>query len=129
MKEFRLPKTFTEKWIEALRSDKFKQTESVLYDKEIDSYCAIGVACVANGMRAVEIENRASVDLYLAKKCGVPRELASEGMLAYEIMKLNDTDQASFKGIAEWIEDNVELEEEAPLVVEEEEVELALVES
>lgn len=40
----KLPKRFKEKWIKALRSGKYKQTDGALYDKKEDGYCCLGVA-------------------------------------------------------------------------------------
>ena len=33
-------------WVEALCSGKYKQTTKVLHNKDDDSYCCLGVACV-----------------------------------------------------------------------------------
>ena len=33
------------KWVEALRSGKYEQTDGVLRDKEATGYCCLGVAC------------------------------------------------------------------------------------
>lgn len=48
MKTFELPKEFTEKWLAALRSGNFKQAIGKLYDKSIDGYCCLGIACRVN---------------------------------------------------------------------------------
>lgn len=69
-KSFEMPKEFGEKWIKALRSGEYKQTDGTLvnYDfdeitneiTEVHGYCCLGVACrVAN----VEVVKMAGYDL------------------------------------------------------------------
>lgn len=46
----KLPKIFKKKWLKALRSGKFKQGKEVLFDKEKNTYCCLGVACRVQGV-------------------------------------------------------------------------------
>lgn len=49
------------KWIKALRSGKYKQTEGSLGEETEDngnSYCCLGVACEIAGYKPLKIENR-----------------------------------------------------------------------
>ncbi len=41
----KLPVEFKTKWLDALRSGKFKQGQGLLYDNKTDEYCCLGVAC------------------------------------------------------------------------------------
>jgi hypothetical protein len=44
-----------EKWVAALESGEFAQTQSQLYDPDTDAYCCLGVACeVARREGAIE---------------------------------------------------------------------------
>ena len=43
-------KEFFKKWVEALRSGKYKQTTNGLYDDYEDAYCALGVGCMVAGV-------------------------------------------------------------------------------
>lgn len=38
-------KDSAKKWVEALRSGKYKQAKNVLYDEKTGGYCCLGVAC------------------------------------------------------------------------------------
>jgi hypothetical protein len=121
-KEFRLPKAFAEKWLTALRSGKYKQTTSVLYDLEDDGYCCLGVACRMeyplhylkneNGGFASVIEKADTELKFELHK--IPKELkgnVSNNNLIPELTSLNDEDLASFEEIADWVENNVKFYE------------------
>ena len=43
-KKPKLPKRFKNKWINALRSGKYKQGQSDLYNENKDTFCCLGVA-------------------------------------------------------------------------------------
>jgi hypothetical protein len=53
MKKYRLPKAFTEKWLEALRSGDYPQGKDWLFDGE--GYCCLGVACMLIGHIDVDL--------------------------------------------------------------------------
>ena len=39
------------KWIKALKSNKFKKGANILFNKDENSYCCLGVACKVNNFR------------------------------------------------------------------------------
>jgi hypothetical protein len=53
----------TKKWVEALRSGKYKQTEHVLQDT--NGYCCLGVACVVYEQETGITLQRSEVSKYL----------------------------------------------------------------
>lgn len=106
-KKYQLPKEFAEKWVKALRSNKYKQHSGELRNNIIKNcYCAIGIACIANG---IEID---STGFYPVKD---GKTLDYYGGYIYmtesmvkEIVSLNDHQKTPFPQIADWIEANVE---------------------
>lgn len=46
-------KTSMKEWVDALRSGKFKQGQSVLYNPDQDAYCCLGVLCELEGWSIV----------------------------------------------------------------------------
>lgn len=112
-KKFRLPKEFAEKWIAALRSGKYKQTQSMLCRNAGDdtySYCCLGIAGKICGYTD-ELMNGDSV-LNGRRYTKVPQELQSIEFNPKLVCKvaggMNDKGK-SFEEIADWIEQNVEL--------------------
>lgn len=106
---YQLPIEFAQKWIEALRSGKYKQGFSYLYIKTNECYCVLGVAAKCAGLSEIEIEGFNSLRAFADDK-RVPIEIAtfaSEG-LAGKVSQMNDKN-ISFYNIADWIEKNVEL--------------------
>lgn len=113
-KQFKkLPRPFKNKWIKALRSDKFKQTSDYLKapikwddnDKPIAfGHCCLGVACEISGyhnIRAALISN---------DKKRIPSQLRGDNQLTEKLAQMNDGGGApkrSFKQIANWIEKNL----------------------
>ena len=106
MKTFKLPKDFTEKWLENLRSGKYSQGRNYLMQVEISEngdinnkkFCCLGIACLPY----VEIEEfeRTSLDYNLGypveyedirEMKDFPEELLShESMLPKILSYLND---------------------------------------
>ncbi len=121
-KEFRLPKEFGKKWLEALRSGEYKQGKQELLTirKNEKTYCCLGVACKIVGHGKILEKTYGSTYLGLpshlknlyTKKCSftkLPKELKNkdgEG-LAIKVANMND-DGKKFKTIANWVEKNVE---------------------
>ena len=121
-KKFKLPRKFAEKWLAALRSGKYKQTDGTLYNPEDDGYCCLGVACrveyplsylesdsdINNGYASVIHKSPWDLKKDLEK---IPVELkgiVSKNDLVRILTELNDTCMYSFNQIADWIEQNVE---------------------
>ena len=103
--EYKIEKEFGTKWVEGLRSGKFDQGKFKLYDKDIECYCALGIAAevngfnfIANGVMAVKNDKT----LNLVDESVVSMKLYSK------ICEMNDHDKMCFTEIADWIETNVE---------------------
>jgi hypothetical protein len=121
MKDFRLPKEFAEKWLKALRSGDYEQGTNALYKEKTNGYCCLGVACRieyplhyllgSDGRYAGVIEKSLHQLKFNLKK--IPKELIGGNLITNRLVnrltRLNDDDKSSFKEIADWIEDNVEL--------------------
>jgi fatty acid/phospholipid biosynthesis enzyme len=116
MKKYQLPKEFTKKWLTALRSGKFKQTQEELYNKNTGGFCCLGVACVVAGhTKNIKkygyegyISAKTSSGLPVFRK--IPAQLRGEdNRLAKHLASLNDNDNYAFSEIADWIEKNVKL--------------------
>tara|TARA_A100001515_G_C4401777_1_gene154039 strand:+ start:26 stop:358 length:333 start_codon:yes stop_codon:yes gene_type:complete len=104
-----ITKTYKAKWITALTSGKYGQTEGFLHDG--GNYCAIGVALHAcNHIPKEELDSCTTTDdIYLADEYdNIPTELLQNSKLSDTVMKFNDEDNYTFKWIADWIEKNVE---------------------
>ena len=117
--KFTMPKELKSKWTEALRSGKYEQGEGVLYDKESDSYCCLGVLCSIVGPSSYDIV-RAEVpdgDFYKDNNIELGGDWSFlEGeyqeSAEYKLTMMNDGgegyDKKTFTEIAEWIEKNIE---------------------
>lgn len=116
-KRFKLPKEFAEKWIKALKSGEYRQCRGTMYDSSVDGYCCLGVALSMNGVPNKKMQGR---DVIVDENTGVfekstknaPRELygpASDNDFISKLTVMNDHDLCSFKDIADWIKENVEM--------------------
>ena len=118
MKNFKLPKEFTEKWLKALRSHDYEQGDGTLYDANSNTYCCLGVACrmeyplqylkASDGYASLIEKSQDQLKFDLKK---IPKELKGNlitNRLVKRLTRMNDY-KSSFKKIADWIEDNVEL--------------------
>jgi DNA-directed RNA polymerase subunit N (RpoN/RPB10) len=93
-----MDKELKAKWVAALRSGEYQQGYATLYDSGIDRYCCLGVLIsvadvfdgpAAHGGRYEWLDNQLGQDR--ATKCA----------------ELNDSTEASFSQIADWIEANI----------------------
>lgn len=108
-------KDIAQKWVDALRSGKYVQTQAVLTRNTEDGprHCCLGVLCelaVASGDIDITVNNRDHHTSY-DNRSGMPpgsvlawAELPSTKADYYATM--NDTDHASFDEIASAIENN-----------------------
>jgi hypothetical protein len=120
----KLPTEFKEKWLEALRSGKFKQGISRLHNLGSDKYCCLGVACrimhpkiklhsfnyIVNKIGAKKVpsilkDNCKKVPSILKDNCNVIDTLKTND-LTCKLADMNDKGR-SFKQIANWIEKNL----------------------
>lgn len=111
MSKIKFPKELRERWLKALRSGRYKQTDGVLHDR-YGQNCCLGVCA-----RLLNIKHKDIIDMDLpanlsqenAKK--FPKALVSiqkngnskNTNFAYELAGLND-DYVSFEEIADYIE-------------------------
>lgn len=123
----KLPKKIKNKWIKALRSGKYKQTEGRLYDPETKGFCCLGVLqeCVTG-----QVELNYGDDPPDYTFAGMPSRMFMEGIGVEleqleqshpdtkccsvmqdkhlsDLVEMND-DGHSFEAIADYIEKNVE---------------------
>lgn len=108
----KLPKIFKQKWIDALRSRKYKQTQSTLVQqigetkigKPIMGYCCLGVAGSICGVTSRDMEELG--DLSPITTGRIPK-LLKDSQLATKLIDMNDEDEYSFAKIATWVEKNL----------------------
>lgn len=113
-KQWKLPKASTEKWLEALRSGKYKQGTGGLKNVG-NEYCCLGVYAelqncgIKGGGTFLDSGGITAVTR-------IPRALRGTIGLPKRLAEMNDgtasMKKKGFKGIAQWIERNVELVDE-----------------
>ena len=108
---------FKAKWLEALRSGRYRQTREKLRGKV--GFCCLGVACDISGKGSWEKAFPASlsgpqvfvISPYSWSKTCIPSPLREEiGLTEAEhksLANLNDSRKATFANIADWIERNL----------------------
>lgn len=97
--------TLRQKWIDALRSGKFRQAQYTLKDED-GGYCCIGVLCKIQRASFAKLKKDRGT-LQIAGT--LPRALTG-GLEAYELSalsRLNDCSGKSFAEIADYIEQNI----------------------
>ena len=118
---FKLERNFKRKWVAALRSGKYKQTVSHLYDA--GGFCCLGVMCALRGAKLDEMDQIGlpgdlpnfnelfNIDSKHAKffsEAGAqPWQVPYRGEMVY-LTELNDDHRLSFKQIANIIERSVD---------------------
>lgn len=112
-KDVRLPKRFKAKWLEALRSGKFKQGKHKIHDREKDLYCCIGVACRLEHPRkdfgpgglisTSDTKNKVPEIL----KGLINKDKEAYNPIVDKLTLMNDEGGKSFVQIANWIEKNL----------------------
>jgi len=93
------------KWIEALRSGKYKQTTHYLKDDQ--GFCCLGVLCDIQGADFDAIRTEFGT---LSLSSSPQKYLGGLGMMAPRLTTLND-DGKSFAEIADYIEMNIPTDE------------------
>lgn len=104
----KLPEDFKKKWVEALRSGKYKQGQYNLYDA--GRFCCLGIAGLLNGLTCEQMQGKSSLaqDIY---KQVTPVPLDDDTLNSLTIM--NDgsgpesNQRKSFSEIADYIEQNL----------------------
>lgn len=94
------------KWIEALRSGKYKQGRLKLRDKT-DCFCCLGVLCDISGVS--EWEENGQHYSYDGALCLPPSLLRNQltPEAGHALMAMNDYSGMSFPDIADWIKVNI----------------------
>ena len=111
------------KWVKALRSGKYKQGDTVLFNRKEKSYCCLGVLCVTAGLKPVKTKiDKETVDMFEGTWAVAPPRamdfvgLVSAGGAFQDVSKaygqdftnalwqLNDIAKLSFEEIADIIE-------------------------
>lgn len=101
------------RWVEALRSGKYKQGNAGLHDQEDGTHCCLGVLLYTDGRKPVgQAFCRWAVFSYRGAKSsvGLPkqyvRHLGIEDASVQSLMRMNDSG-VPFPKIADWIEGNL----------------------
>ncbi len=93
MKKFRIPKKKREKWINALKSDRYKQTQGILNNNTENTYCCLGVYSKCNRV-------------YEGTCLEYPKYDEVCEVLQNKLVNLNDKERKNFKEIASFIKSN-----------------------
>lgn len=105
---------FKKKWVAALRSGKYAQGQKALCTpgKNFDRFCCLGVACDLLDDKAWREDSDGGID-FRSKKWGMDNTELPYGVLVHielsyeseqKLIKMNDSDNRSFKYIANYIE-------------------------
>lgn len=86
------------KWVEALRSGRYKQGTEMLRSLD-DEFCCLGVLCEVAGLKAGKTDDMYE---YEGSAARAPLRFAVD---QYELIELND--RMPFSEIADWIEANL----------------------
>jgi hypothetical protein len=102
----KLPKSFKQKWIKALRSGKFKQGNGCLHRD--GRYCCLGVACAVSGMK--HVPRGLIISRELPKYDDVPdiiRGSTTDNSIVDQLVNMNDFERKDFNEIADYIQKNL----------------------
>lgn len=108
----KLPKTFKKKWLKALRSNEYEQTNGELQQSQTNKYCCLGVACRIQHPK-IKLTGKGTIcndEFKRLRDINVPKLLkgdCQENKVIDKLVKLNDTKEWSFKKIANWIDKNL----------------------
>ena len=105
------------KWVDALRSGKYKQGHTVLRDKN-DNYCCLGVLCDISNAKwdsdglneyvtrgATIYPNRENIGK--AAMNTLEQDYVTGDSVGTHLWRMNDDENISFTQIADWIEHNL----------------------
>lgn len=113
--ETKLPPDFKAKWVAALRSGEYAQGPAALYNREHDSYCCWGVACVLLGMPKESIEDQTKQPSWIGmnkEDWPITKIIDINHDAADLLAEMNDgtggvTKKYTFEEIADYIEANL----------------------
>ena len=113
----KLDPDFKKKWINALRSGKYKQGDGNLYKFDNNSFCCLGVACVVSGEPLERLDHVELIGPEMFTSTTIPEILKSDYLPSESPIKvlvdMNDGtnlykgNKQSFEQIADWIEQNL----------------------
>lgn len=105
------------KWLEAMESGEYRQGFGVLYSTIESAYCCLGVAkkvldlpedsiyCLEKSYREIGLKSSEGMFCQFVKKASAD----GDGDISYDsLVSLNDSEEFSFKDIAQIIRDNPE---------------------
>lgn len=87
------------KWVEALRSGKYRQTRCKLHHTLTDSFCCLGVLCVVGGQKIRTID--VALPDYWRSAIGITL------LQQNDLISMNDELKSDFGKIADYIEANL----------------------
>lgn len=103
----RTEKSLKERWIEALRSGRYKQARGRL--RKGDCFCCLGVLCDLYDPSGWEMPSGET--MYRDSISYLPNEInrvsGITGNLELQLAEMNDSGRKSFAEIADWIEANL----------------------
>ncbi len=107
-----MKKELKDKWVKALRSNKFKQTRGTLrqysYSSHRCTYCCLGVLCEVTKIKRFPGGYTADDEDFTQE---LPYHLLRQFQLSIEqqdnLIELNDNKKKSFEEIADYIEENL----------------------
>lgn len=115
-KATKLNKKFKRKWVNALRSGKYKQGDSFLLESTNNTHCCLGVACAISNIPKDELDFKNYIDSSIVKfnaktlnasdKAAL-NAISKDQDLQDRLADFNDGSRLSFKWIASWIEKNL----------------------
>lgn len=111
----KLNKAFKKKWVKALRSGDYKQTDAYLYNRGLDGYCCLGVACKVLGADNDELTRKSfPSDEFLFKMGFDPKsdfvfgcshdDDDTKNKIINKLANFNDDKKWTFKQIAAYID-------------------------
>ena len=100
-----------ENWLAALRSGKYKQGKIMLYDRNNDTYCCLGILCRTNNLPMKKNSSRETDFVFPNTKmlCGMPDSTWFEETTGFpftfaeKLARCNDDESMPFKNIADVI--------------------------
>lgn len=108
--EHKLDPDFKKRWVDALRTGKYKQTRNSLYDQETQGYCCLGIGYKVKfgkeppiGKMLLTPRLRSIKDKQDLKVLNQSTN-TEHGSVESLLIQKNDGDNWSFKKIATWIE-------------------------
>jgi hypothetical protein len=119
-KEYRLPRAFGEKWLQALKSGEYPKgivsLASRKKGKKTFNYCCLGVACVLEGVDPEKLRDYGAIVSNPGEPDPFPKTIPEElrgpvsKPLIAQLTALNDNSKRDdFQDVTDWIEQYVEL--------------------